>query len=634
MLANLTYTLGTIFGIGFLIFIHELGHFLAARAVGIRVEAFSIGFGTRLFGFRRGDTDYKFCLIPLGGYVKMAGEDPTRPAQAPDEFGAKSVGARVLVISAGVIMNLLFALITIPIAFSIGVPFEAPVLGAVQTGGPAWTAGLEVGDRVITINGRPILSFEDVATDVAVTHGPLQLEYERGGERRTVTLEARDLSGRGVPEIGIGPTWERLRITADLTALPTTSDLERQAKERLLSLGLTGGEELLAVGGLEAKRVRSLDLLNAIDEAQLLGTPLELVVSSSSGPKTLKLEPLGKLGPNEDPSFEVGWRMEGPAWVHGLRADHPSPGLATDDQIVAVNGSPVSTVTAFESLVGEGTSPRLAQPDAPPYQNPKLTLSVVRSRVGVETLTLDLPSAKDRARWLATVAIGMAVKTILPIAGSPAESAGLLSGDELVRVGNLDKLTDKSIKTYVQSTGSESIAVTIRRGGVEQTVNVVPRPRERSLILPSGFIESPTLVREVRREPFLSSLVMGATNTVRTVERIAKTLRSLITGQVARRHMGGIYTIFSEVKRRTEFGFTRGLLFLAIVSINLAFLNILPIPVLDGGWLLFLIIEKVRGRPLSERLLGYLQWTGLALVLSLMVYANWNDVARLIGWNR
>jgi regulator of sigma E protease len=99
---------------------------------------------------------------------------------------------------------------------------------------------------------------------------------------------------------------------------------------------------------------------------------------------------------------------------------------------------------------------------------------------------------------------------------------------------------------------------------------------------------------------------------------------------VKAKHLGGIITIFRGSKDHTKVGFMRGLLFLAMVSINLAILNILPIPVLDGGWLVFLIIEKIKGSPVSERTMAYFQWAGLIFVLGLMVYVTWNDVIRLI----
>jgi regulator of sigma E protease len=118
------------------------------------------------------------------------------------------------------------------------------------------------------------------------------------------------------------------------------------------------------------------------------------------------------------------------------------------------------------------------------------------------------------------------------------------------------------------------------------------------------------------------------------VKRVMMTLGSLFKGSVSPKNLGGIITIFDQSKKHAEFfGLMRWLLFLAMVSINLAVLNILPIPVLDGGWLMFLLIEKITGRPPSQRVIGVAQWAGLILVLGLMVFVTWNDIARLIRAN-
>ena len=146
-------TIVLILGIGAVILVHELGHFLAARYAGVRVETFSIGFGPKLVRLRRGDTVYCISLIPLGGYVKMAGEAVGEGSGAPDELNAKSVGQRFVIFAAGVVMNFLFALVLFSLVFAVGVPFRAPVIGKVLRGGPAWGAGLPPGGEVVRARG-------------------------------------------------------------------------------------------------------------------------------------------------------------------------------------------------------------------------------------------------------------------------------------------------------------------------------------------------------------------------------------------------------------------------------------------------------------------------------------------------
>jgi regulator of sigma E protease len=210
---NILHWLLPIIGIGFVIFFHELGHFMAARAMGVRVEAFSIGFGPRLFGFRRGATDWKICLIPLGGFVKMAGETPNAPRTgASDEFSSKSVAARSLIISAGVIMNVIFALIALPIAFMIGVPFEAPKVGSVDVESPAWKAGIRAGDRVKSVDGRRTLGYEDVVTAIAIGGDVVAIELERAGRPLLRQVETERDPRRGLPVIGVNPAYAPVEI--------------------------------------------------------------------------------------------------------------------------------------------------------------------------------------------------------------------------------------------------------------------------------------------------------------------------------------------------------------------------------------------------------------------------------------
>ncbi len=158
----------TIFGIGFLLFIHELGHFLAARAAGVRVEVFALGMGPRIAGFRRGDTDYRIAAIPIGGYVKMAGEDMLGDG-ADDELFSKPPRWRFLIFSGGILMNFLFALLLIPVLFRIGVPVQAPIVGSVEAGSPAWDAGVRSGDRLLSLNDNRLFSFSDFASTDALS---------------------------------------------------------------------------------------------------------------------------------------------------------------------------------------------------------------------------------------------------------------------------------------------------------------------------------------------------------------------------------------------------------------------------------------------------------------------------------
>ena len=180
-----------LFVLGLVVTIHELGHFLAAKAVGIRVEQFSIGYPPRLWGKRIGDTDYCLSLIPLGGYVKMAGmideslEHPDKITGAPDEFMSKNTWQKMLVISAGVIMNFLLAVgIYTAVTLSEGVPeTREPIVESVNSGFPAEAAGLKSGDRIVEVGGAAVTTWTAM---VEVIHSnaekPLLIKWERDGQ--------------------------------------------------------------------------------------------------------------------------------------------------------------------------------------------------------------------------------------------------------------------------------------------------------------------------------------------------------------------------------------------------------------------------------------------------------------------
>ncbi|MEX0808085.1 MAG: RIP metalloprotease RseP [Dongiaceae bacterium] len=223
------YVLAFLAVITVVVFVHELGHFMVARAVGVRVEVFSIGFGKELFGFNdRHGTRWKFSLLPLGGYVKMFGESDetvqpdgtTRPLTETERAGSfahKSLARRSAVVVAGPVANYIFAILVLGVLYlSYGQPFTAPVIGEVQADSVAAEIGLQTGDRIVAIDGNPVESFQEVAETVQFGLGvPLELTIERDGESRTIpavpsVVEITDNFGNihRVGRLGIGPAGE------------------------------------------------------------------------------------------------------------------------------------------------------------------------------------------------------------------------------------------------------------------------------------------------------------------------------------------------------------------------------------------------------------------------------------------
>ncbi len=181
-----------VIGLGFLIFIHEAGHFFVAKLFGVRVLVFSFGFGKRLFGFRHGDTDYRVSIFPLGGYVRMAGDSPEENVPAnPDEFLSKPKWQRFLILFAGPFMNIVIAIAFVATLSMIGTEqfIIKPVIGHIEPNLPAAKAGLQVGDRIVRVKGETVKEFDDVRMLVTMHGGtPLPIEYMRNGELRKTIL--------------------------------------------------------------------------------------------------------------------------------------------------------------------------------------------------------------------------------------------------------------------------------------------------------------------------------------------------------------------------------------------------------------------------------------------------------------
>jgi regulator of sigma E protease len=227
--------------LGGLIFIHELGHFLVAKRAGVKVLKFSLGFGPKIIGITRGGTEYLLSAIPLGGYVKMHGEDPKEEVADPEgSFSAKSVGWRSLIILAGPGSNLLLAVAIFWVVFMVGVPTLATKVGEVMQGFPAHEVGVLTGDRIKAIDGHPIEKWEELATQIHQSPGrPIRLTVERAGDQFDLVVapkatRQKDLFGeeQEIGLLGIAPAEEFLMertnpATAFARAIYKTYDLSR-----------------------------------------------------------------------------------------------------------------------------------------------------------------------------------------------------------------------------------------------------------------------------------------------------------------------------------------------------------------------------------------------------------------------
>lgn len=208
----MTTILAFVFVIGVLVFVHELGHYLAARRIGVRVLKFSLGFGPRVVGFTRGGTEYCVSAIPLGGYVKMAGESADDPRSGqPDEFLSKTKWERFQVLIAGPLMNILLAVVVLAAVLMQGadVPAyldEAPIIGAIEKSSPAERAGFAVGDRILSVAGRAVDTWENF--DIAVASKPnreIDVTVLRSGAEQALRVTPGSDGKFEVGRIGVFP---------------------------------------------------------------------------------------------------------------------------------------------------------------------------------------------------------------------------------------------------------------------------------------------------------------------------------------------------------------------------------------------------------------------------------------------
>ena len=533
--------------LGALIFFHELGHFLLARACGIRVLEFSIGFGPRIASFERGGTEYRIGALPLGGYVRMLGADPNEevPAElAADAFGAKPLWKRSLVILAGPAFNLILPFIVYFFLFSSVGKVEPAALGTLEPGGVAEKAGLLPGDVVTAIDGEHVDGWWELERIVSRSAGKtLRVDVRRGDEQLQVSLTPAAVTEHTAAELGLSRQVGRIQIA------------------------LSYRKPIVAV----------------------------------------------------DPGSEA-----------------EKAGLRSWDRIVAVDGAPVEryeeAVLAIERSV---TAPRLhvlRQASLPDRPNGALELATLAPAVQV-TLPGGRPVSAlglRSAEWV--------VYDVQP--GTPAARAGLKSGDEIQAVDGKRFSVWALLRRELADNPTADHVLTVQRPGQSAPMDLTVRLVET--------VEKGDFNTDVKR------VVFGATNrsgygtparianearlayasyrtwteTARVFTLTAASLAGLFTGQVSFKQMGGPIFIYEVASKTQEEGWGYFFNVMVWLSISLGLINLVPIPLLDGGHLLFFLIEAVKRRPVSLRTRQIASYIGFCAIILLMVLVFKNDIQR------
>ena len=630
-------------GISLLIVIHEAGHFVTALWCGVRVEVFSIGFGPRLCGFQRGTVDYRISAIPVGGYVAMAGESPEDDLTGAEwEFASKTVGQRALILSAGVVMNVVLAVVLFIIAFSVGVRFVVPVVGAVQPGGASHGV-LQRGDRIVAIDGREITDYGEiqVAAALADPDTGLELEFQRPGEAqtRTATVNPRRGPSDNFPRLNVEPMkvlaavdpesaaaeallWSESVSSPARALVGGTPGLARSLAER----GLRAGDRILASLSSDSQGQSLLPLWRRLRDSP--GRPVSFAVErplEGGGHRRLH----AVIVPRRRAMRTVGIKLSSQPRVRSVMADSPADrqGLEEDDLLVSIGAEPVTYSNLRDLVEKTGGKPTEFVVERPGDAD-------ARERVVLQVAPEEVPGGYR-------LGIGFDASIVEAVApGSEAEKAGVLPGDRLDSVSVGDYLAvfpkwrsvtnEQGLSDLLTVVGDRPTELLLKRDGVQITITVGPSSDSADKAWGEHGIalsdEQFTLQVGMGR-----ACVLGFHKTVVMTERILMMLRGLLSRRVSPKELGGPVQIVHVSYRLAQQGMGTLLFFLALLSVNLAVINVLPIPALDGGHLMFVLIEKLRGSPAPREGMFYAQLLGIALLLLLMLFVFANDIMRFRG---
>ena len=587
-----------IIGIGLLIFIHELGHFLVAKKIGVRVHAFSLGFGPAIISKQFGETEYRVSLIPLGGYVKLAGEqrEESNTGEAW-EFMSKKPWQRAAVLVAGVTCNTILAFILFIVAFNVGVPFITSEIGQAMPGGPAWEAGIRAGDRIVRIDNVTDPDFEDIFISIALNGSPagVNMEIERDDETFNVNVVPEYDASVGVQRIGIAPA-----STLEVDKIFTVENADAPAKVSELNVN----DEILAVNG---KAISTANDFRKIINANP-GKELNLAVLRNEQKRDIKVTP----------SVVTRWMIGlscATSKLDGVKKGSfaYSLGLNKGDEVVKVN---THDVHGFSELIS-------AVKDSP---DGMITLQVKRdSEVkNIKFTKLGEETVKEFSEGIFPH-YGLIVDST--VEGFPAEKSGIKPGDKITSISGENITEWSQLLTLVTASQGKEFEIAWTHNYETVTTTIKPQKNEKNAqgVLGIKFREK----KEYRRYGFFKACGVGTHKTVINIKRIYLTIQGFLSKKLSTKALGGPVLIAQASYASAQSGIGKLMYFMAIISINLAVINILPVPVLDGGHLMFLGIEKLKGSPVSEKTMAIANYIGMGLVLTLMIYATKNDIMRL-----
>jgi regulator of sigma E protease len=684
-----------VLGFGLLIALHELGHFLAARWAGIRADGFAIGMGPVVASYRKGvgfrfgscdevvkaklgrlpiqmsdreladaglgETEYSLRLLPIGGYVKMLGQEDANPGATSDDprsYGRTPIGRRMVVVSAGVIMNLITAIVMFVIAFLVGVRFEAPVVGGVLPGSSAATAigagvdadaigeGLRPGDRVLRIDGADVLTFSDVMIESAmsVPGRPLRVEVERQGVKDPLVFD-------------IEPEYDEQANMRMMGVIPASSTVLADAPELVPALiPIVGDRAASRLPGRSIRQVGGEDVSTWEDfESRLTaaeGTAVSVTFDSESGDGesiTVALAAQPRLQLLTDPDSELGPTEGLIGLVPLVRIDDVPEGgrnagvIQPGDVVLQIADRSAPSMNEFRDTIQSRANREIPLAVLRNGEVTEIVASVdARGLLGVlPGYALDLPitarpqtltgSTDADARATPIAPLSLLPRTRINAIGErPVEdwatmrAALLVATQEALASGDAATI-DITITLPLPEATPETARITIAADDVRALHEL-----GWTSPLPSAWFQPLQTTLSAHGNP-LTAVSMGFRQTWRMIVLTYLTIDRLIGGSVSVKQLHGPVGIVHIGTKVADRGAMYLLFFLAMISVNLAVLNFLPLPIVDGGLFLFLVYEKFRGRPPSIAFQNAAALIGLILIGSLFVLTFYNDVLRLTG---
>jgi len=513
--------------IGILVVFHEFGHLVAAKLSHIPVEVFSVGFGPVILKKKLGETEYRLSAIPLGGFIKMVGEEekagpkPEQPVPAPTGgYMDKPLGIKVAVIAAGPVSNFVLGFLILLVLFAtFGQPYTAPIV-SLNDKSAAFAAGLRPGDMVVAVNGETVPSFDDLDAKLLRNAGNrVRISVLRAGQRLEISMT--------VPQAYI-----------DSLVPPVVGSVMPGAPAS--ATAILPGDTIIAVAG----------------------TPVTTWMQFT---ESVRRQTAG--------DYELSWRHAGV----------------------------VSTDTLRDSLT---TDPETGR-------------------------QVNLAGIQVSTDWYVAPRVAAVVGNVRK--GGPASKLRLRPGDSIVEFAGLPVREWTDFAEAVYSRAGESVPIVWRRGSATmQAVVAVAKDGDQLMGQQGGGIG--VSARVPHRKLSLPKAIGEAASKVATVtvQTFVVLYKAITVRNFAKRALGGPIMVARIAYEGASWGWDYFLLLFAILSINLFVVNLLPVPVLDGGRILLDCIAGIRRRNLTENELGWAAGVGWVMIGALVVFTIFNDILRLI----